>query len=372
MGQSFDNIYLCHMKIITLIYVLNLGLLSCQGQRENKPAVYQLEHPAAMTQEFVYELSKAPTPECHAATVAISNGVVIASWFGGTKEKNKDVGIWVSRRLKGSWSTPAEVVNGVQGDGSRHPCWNPVLFKPKDQPLHLYYKVGPNPREWWGLYMKSYDDGKTWSAPIKLPKGILGPIKNQPIQLSDGTILSPSSTESEAEGWNIHLEQSNDHGQTWTKTGPLNNAKEFGAIQPVVLDYGSKKLQLLSRTSNGVVAQNWSEDGGKTWGPMTATDLPNPNSGIAGTTLKDGRQLLIYNPVGKDWGDRVPLSLAISKDGVHWERKLDLQPLLETTDREGEEYSYPTIIQAPDGLVHIVYTWNRKTVRYLVLDPGKL
>jgi predicted neuraminidase len=129
---------------------------------------------------------------------------------------------------------------------------------------------------------------------------------------------------------------------------------------------------MLSRTRQSVITQNWSDDYGKTWSDMTATDLPNPNSGVDATTLKDGRQLLVYNPTGKNWGDRVPLSVAISKDGKKWDRVLDLEPLTDKTDREKEEYSYPTVIQASNGLVHIVYTWNRKTVKHVVLDPKKL
>ncbi|WP_422081865.1 sialidase family protein [Ulvibacterium sp.] len=357
---------------ILFVFTIIATTFSCKGQSRKLPKVLPLDHPAVVSEEFIYDLEKALTPECHASTVEVSNNVVVAAWFGGTKEKNKDVGIWVSRKTNKDWSIPVEVVNGVQEDGSRYPCWNPVLFKPKDRPLYLFYKVGPSPQEWWGLYMTSEDDGKTWSKPIRLPEGILGPIKNQPIQLKDGTVLSPSSTESKTEGWKIHLESSYDNCANWSKTPALNDPKEFGAIQPVILNYGKGKLQLLSRTQNSVVTQNWSADYGKTWSNMTATSLPNPNSGIDGVTLKDGRQLLVYNPTEKNWGDRVPLSIALSTDGKKWERVLDLEPLRETTDREGEEYSYPTVIQAPDEKVHIVYTWNRKTVKHVVLDVAKL
>ncbi len=357
------------LSILPIIMFAFYGL----AQKRNVPRVVPLDHPAVVDQEFIYALKSAPTPECHASTVEISNTSVVASWFGGTKEKNKDVGIWVSIKSDKKWSTPIEVVNGIQENGMRYPCWNPVLFKPEDQPLHLFYKVGPSPSEWWGMYMTSEDDGKTWSAPVKLQDAILGPIKNQPIQLKDGTIVSPSSTELKGEGWKIHLEYSSDLGRTWSKTKSLNDPKEFGAIQPVVLNYGNGKLQLLSRTKNGVIAQNWSEDFGETWSKMTATMLPNPNSGIDGVTLVDGRQLLVYNPTDQNWGHRVPLSIAISQDGKDWERVLDLEPMRENTDQEGEEYSYPTVIQDDAlGLVHIVYTWNRKTVKYVTLDPEKL
>ncbi len=355
-----------------LAVVLLILLFSHIGKSQEPSEGHQLRHSAILTEAYIFALEDAFTPEVHASTVEVSNGVVIASWFGGTKEKNKDVGIWVARKTKVSWSTPVEVANGIWKDGNRYPCWNPVLYKPKDGPLFLFYKVGPSPREWWGLYMTSVDDGRTWSKPLELQEGILGPIKNQPVQLSDGTILSPSSTESEKDGWQIHLEISTDSARTWSRTSSLNDPAEFGAIQPVILNYGNGRLQLLSRTQNEVIAQNWSEDNGETWSKMTATSLPNPNSGIDGVTLSDGRQLLIYNPTAKNWGDRVPLSIALSKNGKEWNRVLDLEPVRDAMNKEGEEYSYPTVIQAPDGKVHIVYTWNRKTVKYVVLDPEML
>ena len=360
------------MRLPALLFAFSVIVFSSKGQSKKLPVVAPLDHPSVLSQDFIYELQDALTPECHASTVEVSGNTIVAAWFGGTKEKNKDVGIWISRKIAKSWSTPVEVVNGAQEDGTRYPCWNPVLFKPTGQPLHLFYKVGPSPREWWGLYMTSTDDGLSWSAPVKLPDGILGPIKNQPVQLLDGTILSPSSTESKTAGWTIHLETSSDLGKTWTKTEPLNDAKEFGAIQPVILNYGDGKLQLLSRTQNSVVSQNWSYDWGKTWGNMTPTSLTNPNSGIDGVSLMDGRQLLVYNPTKQNWGNRIPLSIALSADGINWKRVLDLEPLRETSDREEEEYSYPTVIQEQDGKIHIVYTWNRKTVKYVVLDPKKL
>jgi len=362
------------MKYLSLILIFSLFFTSCANKNKtfSKVAENKEKHPAIISEEFIYEIKDALTPQCHASTIEISNGIPVASWFGGTEEKNIDVGIWVSRKVEGKWSKPVEVANGVQPDGKRYPCWNPVLFKPKNKPLILFYKVGPDPKTWWGLYMTSNDDGLTWSKPVKLPDDILGPIKNQPIELADGTILSPTSIEEDGDIWKIYLEISKDHGKSWTKTEYLNDGKEFGAIQPAILNYGNGKLQLLSRTMNEVITENWSYDNGKTWDKMKATSLPNPNSGIDATTLMDGRQVLIYNPTGKNWGDRVPLSVAISSDGKKWDRVLELEPLTKKTDREGEEYSYPTVIQAKNGSIHVVYTWNRKTVKHVVLDPKKL
>ncbi len=98
--------------------------------------------------EFVYV--QAPFPSCHASTMAETADGLVCAWFGGTAEKNPDVGIWLSHLKNGKWTSPVEVANGVQTDGKRYPTWNPVLFQMPGKELILFYKVGPSPREWWG------------------------------------------------------------------------------------------------------------------------------------------------------------------------------------------------------------------------------
>ncbi len=354
--------------LTSLSVIIAVSFFFCTSKKD--AGGEKVKHDAIELEEFIYEIEDAPTPECHASTVAEVNGLLIAAWFGGTKEKNKDVGIWVSRKENDSWTKPVEVVNGVQEDGTRYPCWNPVLFQPTQGPLMLFYKVGPDPRNWWGLLVTSDDAGNTWSAPKKLPDGILGPIKNKPVQLANGDLLCPASTEHD--GWEVQIESTSDLGVTWETTGSVNDGKKIGAIQSTILTYPEGRLQILSRTKNGFISECWSEDYGKTWGEMTETPLLNPNSGIDGVTLKDGLQLLVYNPTGGDWGARVPLSIAVSTDGIDWKRIFDLEPVTNPDTIDDEEYSYPGVIQASDGNIHVVYTYNRKTVKHVVLDPVRL
>src|SRR5262245_58337526 len=149
--------------------------------------------PGLVSSEFIFET--APFPQCHASTIAQSSNALVAACFGGTRERNPDVGIWVARKETDSWTAPVEVANGVQDDGVRHPCWNPVLFQMPAGPLLLFYKVGPSPSTWWGMLIRSNDGGRTWSKPQKLPDNIAGPIKNKPILLANGRLLCGSSTE---------------------------------------------------------------------------------------------------------------------------------------------------------------------------------
>lgn len=316
--------------------------------------------PGLVTSEFIYET--APFPACHASTIVEpAGGGLVAAWFGGTAEGNTNVCIWSSRLADGRWTAPVEVANGVQPDGTRHPCWNPVLFQPKNAPLMLFYKVGPSPRAWWGMFRTSEDGGRTWSEARRLPDGILGPIKNKPVQLADGDLLCPTS--SEHDGWRVHFERTADLGRTWTATPPVNDGKEIGAIQPSILFLPGGRLQAVGRTRQGKVFTTASDDGGRTWGRMTLTDLPNPNSGTDAVTLRDGRHLIVYNPVPKG---RTPLAVAISDDGRAWRDALVLE------DEPKAEFSYPAVIQADDGRVHITYTWKRQRIRHVVLDPAKL
>ena len=323
--------------------------------------------PGYIKAEFIYPLTGKPTAQSHASTIVETSNGLVAAWFGGTEEKNPDVGIWFSRLENGEWIKPIEAANGIQAEGKRFPCWNPVLFQPKEGPLMLFYKVGPDPQKWWGMLMTSTDCGLTWTTPRTLPDSIVGPIKNKPVQLADGTIISPSSSENE--GWRVHFELTTDLGKTWKKVPPINDGKENSAIQPSVLIHSNSVLQILCRSREGVILQSWSKNNGKTWSRLSATELPNPNSGTDAVTLKDKRHILVYNHSGMvegRWGgDRTPLNVAISEDGISWKQALLLE------DEPGE-YSYPAVIQTADGLVHITYTYKRETIKHVVVDPAKL
>lgn len=336
--------------------------------------------------EQIFPIEYKPTKECHSSTIVETPSGLVAAWFAGTREKDPDVGIWLSRKVDGTWTAPLEVVNGVQSMNLRYPCWNPVLFQPKEGHLLLFYKVGPNPRDWWGMLTQSHDGGKTWSWPTKLGEHwaighLLGPVKNKPIQLDDGSILCPSSTEVDVPGqdgyWRVHFEVSRDLGKTWDVIGPIHNGIEFDSIQPSILSYANGYLQILCRSKQNVVSQSWSRDGGRSWSNMEGTELPNPSSGTDAVTLADGRQLLVYNHTTRETKipSRLILNVALSKNGEDWDPSLTLE--LESNPRPADgrhwgEYSYPAVIQASDGKVHITYTYNREGVKHVVLDPRKL
>ncbi|WP_263595896.1 sialidase family protein [Marinihelvus fidelis] len=261
----------------------------------------------------------------------------------------------------------------MQPDGSRSATWNPVLFQPEGGDVALFYKVAPRIEAWTAMVKTSADDGLTWSEARALGDGLIGPVKNKPVQLADGTIVAGSSTEDD--GWRVHVERSVDGGLTWQRSASLNDPDEIGAIQPTLLTHADGRIQMLCRTrsEHGFMAESWSSDGGASWSPVTAGALPNNNSGFDAVTLHDGRQLLVYNhstreQPGMGHKGRGILNVALSDNGQDWEAAL----VLDYIDEPGRQFSYPAVIQARDGRVHIVYTWHRERIKHVVLDPAAL
>jgi alpha-L-rhamnosidase len=316
--------------------------------------------------EFIFMHS--PFPESHAATIAETKSGIVVAWFGGTKERNPDVAIWCSRNENGRWTKPIEIANGRVNDTLQYPCWNPVLYQIPGGELLLFYKTGPKPSEWTGWIKSSPDAGLSWSKAAMLPEGFIGPVKNKPLLLDNGKLICGTSNEDN--GWKVYIEATSDFGKTWIKTPFIEGWDYFQAIQPTILKHKDSKIQILCRSKNRTIVDSWSFDGGNTWSPLRKTSLPNNNSGIDAVTLKDGRHILVYNHVkpakGQSKGSRTPLNVAISDDGKTWYATLVLE------DSPIGQYSYPSVIQTSDGLIHVVYTWRRETIKHVVVDPSKL
>ena len=227
-------------------------------------------------------------------------------------------------------------------------------------------------KDWIGHLMRSHDGGRSWGEPEKLGRyqdgsagfAYLGAVKNKPV-MAGRRLIAPSSDESVR--WQIHFEVSEDGGKHWTYVR-VPSADTIVSIQPAILKHRDGTLQALCRTKNGYLSTTYSHDGGLSWEPELLTDIPNNNSGIDCETLSNGLFAMVYNPAGKErgkeFGPRTPLVLAFSADGLHWHDALTLE--------EGDgEFSYPSIVES-NGALHIVYTWNRKKIKYVRVELHNL
>jgi len=237
--------------------------------------------PAIVKDEFLYE--RTYFPQAHASTIVETRrGDLVTAYFGGTRERDPDVCIWVNIKKKGkkAWSAPILAADGVlslddpqaslaglsgmtaettsasmgpirtsgraaalAGSGisdeenydyltkttrlqgvpeklKRKACWNPVLFEMPSGELWLFFKIGSSVGDWTGWLTKSTDGGLTWSDKEPLPKGFLGPIKNKPVLLGD-RLLCGSSTE--GNGWRFHMELYDLKTGEWKYVGPVES-----------------------------------------------------------------------------------------------------------------------------------------------------
>ncbi|MDR6764603.1 alpha-L-fucosidase [Flavobacterium sp. 2755] len=346
-----------NLKKYGSIVLLVSVFLACKSIKNEPKAVN-------ITQNYIAE--NPVTAASHASTlVELENNTLLAAWFGGKYEGAKDVSIYISSYKEQKWSAPKKLIEPLIKDGDTLPCWNPVLFKSKSQNLYLFYKIGKNPREWFGAMIVSKDDGKSWSNPKYLPKGILGPIRNKPIETTPGIILCGSSTESVGDNkWRVFIETYTEATDNWT-IAAINDKKNFDIIQPTFLVHSDKEIQILSRSRHNKLISSWSEDNGKTWQKTDSINVVNSNSGVDAVTLSNKSFLLVNNPLkmGKDWfNGRNVLDVEYSKDGVNWNKLFDLE-----NQPEGE-FSYPAIIQTSDKKIHILYTYNRKFIKHTTFD----
>ncbi|MDO4739088.1 MAG: sialidase family protein [Eubacteriales bacterium] len=323
-----------------------------------------------MARLTLQEIIDVPTPSCHATTVARVGGETLLCWFGGTQEAAGDVDIYMARRGEFGWGRPFLIA------GERDlPHWNPVLFADGEN-VALYYKVGRKIPQWHTRAMFSEDGGRRFSAPQELVPGDIGgrgPVKNKPILLRSGRMISGASVETPTT-WNAFADLSDDGGKTFRRSAfvplwregekPCENARKIdgkGVIQPTLWE-DETGVHMLLRSTEGEILRSDSTDGGETWCCAYGTGMPNNNSGVDLAQDERGRLWLCANPVSENWGARTPLSLFVSEDGgAHFERVMDLETA-------PGEYSYPAIL-AQEGKLFVSYTWNREKVAYCEIEP---
>ena len=332
--------------------------------------------------KVIKELIVSGVPEfksCHASSVAaLPNGSYYAVWFAGSREGADDVQIWGSSRDKSSWSKPQ-----ILTEEQNVPHWNPVLFVRDDGSVMLFYKIGKEISSWQTKVMVSYDCCESWSESKELvagDKGGRGPVRNKVIALSNGRLLAPASSENCI--WHSFSDFSDDNGASWEKSNdiyidlqgngeksknytdiPVSEQSFFGrgVIQPTLWQSEDRTVHMFMRSTEGLIFRSDSSDYGKSWGKAYPTKLPNNNSGIDLVKANNGKLFLVYNPVGKNWGPRTPLELAVSEDnGDTWEKVMNLE------DNPGE-YSYPAIISI-NNCLFITYTYNRGNIAFWRID----
>jgi len=306
---------------------------------------------------------------CHASTVLpLEDGTVLAAYFAGTAEGKPDVGIWLSRRVKGEWEPPVQIAKTEPT-----PHWNPVLFN-TPHGVRIVYKVGDRVSTWKSRTMVTKDQGVTWSQEYSYPppNDAGGPVRSKPLLMSNGRLLAPNSDEKDGV-WLPRVDVSDDGGKSFDILAkvPINMSEpdepEYiqgeGAIQPTLWESEPGHIHMLLRTSCGYIFRSDSKDWGETWCLAYNARLPNNNSGIE--TASHGSDLyLIMNPVSGNWAARTPLAVYKSIDnGLTFEPFITLEDRVFDKDKRHAEFSYPAAVVFNDTLF-ITYTYMRRQIAF--------
>jgi predicted neuraminidase len=302
--------------------------------------------------EFLYA-DAANAERCHAASlIAFPDGGLLAAWYVYPEEETRDAQIVIAHKRPDSpkWPRAKPVELGASSS-----LGNPVLFLDPSGVLWLHFislKGG-----YWdtGIWCaaRSDDMGRTFSSPTVVcqREGIM--IRHTPVLTRAGKALMPVYCDRQKVSF---LYESRAPYTEWRE---CHSFGDTGIIQPCLIRAGGSLVAFFRPHDQPyVIWRSTSADEGLTWSHPLRTPLPSPPSGIAAFAV-DRRIALVFN--NSTDNRRYPLSLAwADHDMHHWSTPLDLE-------NPGFEISYPSFTVDPGGVVHGVYTYNRKMIKCVSL-----
>lgn len=372
----------------------------------------------AQNPAIIHSMLIFPAQEKHvhgSSIVSLPNGDFLAVWFQGSGERTADdVRIMGARLKKGekAWSEPF-----LMADTPNLPDCNPVLFLNQENKLFLVWiavqankweqsilrfktstdynqggapvwnwqdnillkpnddfakevaaklKSLPDTHHGWAGYAPEYDNMIIEASKDATKRSIGWMTRIKPLLMPNGRIILPLYSD----GFNLSMMAiSEDNGTTWRPSLPLVGR---GPIQPAVIQKKNGNLVAFMRDSGDSptrVHYSESTDKGESWSATTKLDIPNTAS-VELLVLNDSRWAFLGNDI---YDGRYRLSLFLSDDeGKTWKWKIQM----EDHDPKHGGFSYPSLIQTKDGLLHMTYSHhvekNQKSIKYAVVDPQKI
>lgn len=308
-------------------------------------------------------------PANHGSTVVeLGPRHFMSCWFAGSREAAKDVQIYCAEKFgETAWTAPRVIVK--EGESSRGVknkfIGNPVLFKDQQNTVWLFYEAVKAFGHSASVidYKVSMDNGKTFSGGAAFAGSAtnFGHLpRNKPLQLSSGRFMVPVYKEFPKKSGYIVLVTPDEGKIKEQKNYPVPGSDH---LQPSIVlkenSSGENRVFAYLRNKNAQKAL-MSEFNFMTtkFSPVKNTNIPNPNAALDVVTTADNKVLLVYND---SQTGRSPLSLGISDDGVNFKKIFDF----ETTPGE---FSYPCLIRDQDGIYHLTYTLDRKSIKYVTFD----
>jgi predicted neuraminidase len=357
-----------------------------------------------------------PCVQNHAANLAfLPDGTLACVWFGGTMEGMGDISIYMSRLAPGasSWSQPEKMSDDPQKSEQ-----NPLLFTAPNGKVWLIFTSQTSGNQDGAIVKRriSADGGRTF-GPVDILCDIPGTFVRQPIIVNaTGTWLLPAFRCVGLPGarWTGDVDTaavlvSRNAGEIWAM---VDVPKSIGAVHMNIVPQGGARMVAFYRNRFAEqILRSVSDDDGMSWSAPEPTNLPNNNSSIQAVGLSSGRIAIVYNHSNASMSDdrrhslydeieaeegvqgeipgaavvakgrkavwgipRSPMSLAFSEDGgqtFSGRRDLDTGDgyclTNNSKDALNREYSYPSLVEGPDGALHVAYTYYRRAIKYVRL-----
>jgi predicted neuraminidase len=312
----------------------------------------------------------------HVASVCeLRDGRLAAAWYAGSREGARDVAICFATQQRGQsrWTAERAILTPARAARDLHrglkKVGNPVIFSDATGTLWLLY-VTIALGGWSDSSLNlttSTDEGQTWTPSRRLTLSpffnISELVRNRPVPLSGGGWLVPIYHEFIGKFPELLWLRDTADGLSATKSRVTGGRSSF---QPALAALSTNTALCFLRdcSPRKRISVACTDDAGRTWSPPQALDLPNPDSGLSALRLADGRVLLAFNDSDTGRGN---LRLAASADeGRTW------KPLATLEQETGAEFSYPYLLQARDGKIHLVYTWKRKAIKHAAFNTAWL
>lgn len=360
-------------RLLLILLVWSIAALVCRSAapRQRNFLIDAVKHSSAheakpcYREEFVNDSQKLPF--VHVASIMeLKDHTLAALWYGGPYEYNHKNTIFMAKLRTDTWQEPLAIVTPerAQHDLERpFKCLgNPLMLSNPDGSLRLLF-VTIAMGKWSGSQLNtclSMDGGLSWSPAERLTLSPLFNlselVRNRPVPLEGGGWCVPIYQEFLGKFPEL-LWLNERHGTLdYQKT---RIAGGCSSLQPSLIPLEARRAIVLLRdyTSEKRIFITRTEDGGHSWSRPAPTFLPNPDAGISGLRLSDGRILVAYNDSTEK---RDTLSLALSKDeGRSWQQISNLE------NDPYKSFSYPYLIQSSDGIVHLAYTWNSTLIKMI-------
>lgn len=357
-----------------------------------------------------------PCVQNHAANLAfLPDGTLTCVWFGGTMEGMGDISVYMSRLAPGSdrWSEPEKM-----SDDPEKSEQNPLIFRAPDGRIWLLFTSQTSGNQDGAVVKRRIsDDGGKSFGPTDILCDSPGTFVRQPLIVNGaGDWLLPvfRCISEPGRRWTGNVDTagvlvSRDNGVSFALQDVPDS---LGAVHMNIVPLGGADMVAFYRNRFATqILTSRSGDDGHSWSAPQSLDLPNNNSSIQAVGLKNGTIAMVYNHAnasmsqarrhslydeiegdeaaaapqlpssgGAVWGvPRAPLSLAVSRDGGEtFPIRVDLDTgdghclSNNSKDSLNREFSYPSIVEGPDGALHIAYTYFRRAIKYVRLEPGYL